>query len=196
MVLLKIFCNNIGNLENDRINQILAFSFAEMELEEALLLQNFMNNGTSFVLTRHHLELKNKYLLEAKIISNPFQINAMKEIFNFTTEFNSTNFNFITAIKICIKQKYYQKILTKIKDKYKSLFGLSLNLEDILYVCKDFQDIHNFENELSNVLSVIAIQKLISRKKNFEIGVLKLIRCHINTKKYDYFLKLEFPNLY
>lgn len=196
MVLLKIFCNNVGNLENDRISKIMAFSFAEMELEDALLLQIFMNNGTSFVLFRRHHELQKKYVLKIKIISDPLQITAIKEIFNFETEFNSTDFNFIRAIKICVAQEYYQNILTAMKDKYKSLFGLSLNLEDILYACEDFRDIQNFENELSNVFSVIAIQKLILPNQNLEIGVLKLIRSYVNTRDYDCFLKSEFPNLY
>ena len=169
-----------------------------MELEEAKKIQDFINSSIKFKhldYVHSPIHADNGYKIKVKIIDDSTEIKVIKKLFGFAKEYDSCSYNFIEGIKIRMATVYCTNLINII-DK-KGYFGLGNELNNILsYKCLYIEEFKIFEEKLYNVISVLLLQKLIPMKRDFEFGIIKIIRCYFNTNDYDSYLKEIVPKLY
>ena len=198
MVLLKIHCLSKGKLSRSRCYNVELFSFQEIDVESATKIETYVNSN-SFYGLRGWDETGE---LKAEIISDVEAIKVIKNLFNFNIKYSNSDYDIIMEIRNQISSNYYINFLhvliymgyTDLNHKLHIFLDESTYPQDYNYSKPN--DYNLFEEKLSNVMSVLSLQKFIGIKGNCEQGIFRIIRTYFDTNGYDYFLEEIVPELY
>jgi hypothetical protein len=194
MVLLRITAYHcLEDKVDGRFNEVSIISIGEVDLEIATQIDILIkSNPKDYYLRCLYFPIT----LNSQLIIDHSHIAGIKACFNFETVYNNSSYNLIVSLISHLQYRRYDKFVDALyyNLRYADLGQkLSNTLEDINYPEDSFEP---FEHQLSDVIGLLTLKHRISKYKNWEVGITKIIGTYLNSEHYKSYLLDFHPELY
>jgi hypothetical protein len=192
MVLLKITTKDYYIEQHVYSRKVDLISISEIDLKIATEIHEYIQSHPEPFRVIHSDE---NVILESIIITDPSYIQGIKYNFNFDTEYHNSDINLIKLIINHLKYIAYDKFMDTIYYNLPDADLAELLIHNLQHN-RMRDDFKPFEHRLSNVVGLITLKHRISKYKNWEVSITKIIGTYLNSGYYKLYLINFHPELY